>query len=90
MNHLLNTVPRWANGAISHRESNKELWADSVYMVQPSLAYWAVKTDNATLLDMTIEQCNLYHGVLGVVISETEEHDPWGCSWTVETYYRAP
>jgi hypothetical protein len=26
--HLLNDVPRWSNGAISHREDHPELWAD--------------------------------------------------------------
>lgn len=39
-------------------------------MVPPTLAYWAVQTSNATLLDMAVEQCTLYHDVLGI------EHRP--------------
>ncbi|KAK2604185.1 hypothetical protein N8I77_007134 [Diaporthe amygdali] len=80
VDHLLNTVPRWANGAISHRESNTELWADSVYMVPPALAYWAVQTNNATLLNIAIEQCNLYGDVLGVPANESRTYRPWGAT----------
>lgn len=64
--HLLNVVPRWANGAISHRESVAELWADSVYMVPPFLAYWAIQTDDVELLRTAVVQCILYHDVLVV------------------------
>lgn len=64
--HLVNDVPRWDNGAISHRESAAELWADSVYMVPPTLAYHAVASQNADLMREAIEQCQLYRDVLGV------------------------
>lgn len=77
VNHLLNAVPRLANGAISHRESNVELWADFIYMVPPTLAYWAVQTDNATLLDVAIQQCNLYHDVLSIPANSSGASDPW-------------
>lgn len=64
--HLLTTVPRWSNGAISHREDYAELWADFVYMVPPALAYWAIQTGNETLLHVAVEQCLLYRDVLAV------------------------
>ncbi|KAF4313139.1 Six-hairpin glycosidase-like protein [Botryosphaeria dothidea] len=66
VDHLLNAVPRWSNGAISHREDVAELWADSVYMVPPTLAYHAVATANATLLAASIAQCAAYRAVLAV------------------------
>lgn len=64
--HLLTAVPRWPNGAISHREAVAELWADFVYMAPPALAYWAVQTRNASLLEAAVRQCALYRDVLGV------------------------
>ncbi|KAK5637193.1 hypothetical protein RRF57_012905 [Xylaria bambusicola] len=64
--HLLTTVARWPNGAISHREDYAELWADFVYMVPPALAYWAIQTANETLLHVAVEQCLLYRDVLMV------------------------
>lgn len=77
VNHLLNDVPRWANGAISHREANVELWADFIYMAPPTLAYWAVQTHNDTLLDIAIQQCNLYHDVLSVPANESGGDTAW-------------
>ncbi|KAI0098528.1 hypothetical protein GGR51DRAFT_538047 [Nemania sp. FL0031] len=64
--HLLTAVPRWPNGAISHREDHAELWADFVYMAPPALAYWAIQDANKTLLNVAIEQCLLYRDVLVV------------------------
>lgn len=64
--HLLTDVPRWPNGAISHREDVAELWADFVYMAPPTLAYWAVQTADAELLSTAIQQCVLYGDVLAV------------------------
>lgn len=66
--HLLTTVPRWPNGAISHREDVAELWADSVYMAPPLLAYWGVQTDNASVLAAALEQGALYGDALGVPV----------------------
>lgn len=77
MDHLLNNVPRWGNGAISHRESNVELWADFIYMVPPVLAYWAVQTNNVTLLNVAIQQCNLYRDVLAIPAIEDRDKSPW-------------
>ena len=62
--HLLEDVPRWPNGAISHRESVAELWADFVYMAPPALAYWAVQAGDAGLLREAARQCLLYRDVL--------------------------
>ncbi|KAI1159218.1 hypothetical protein F5B18DRAFT_637799 [Nemania serpens] len=66
IDHLLTTVPRWPNGAISHREDYAELWADFIYMVPPALAYWAIQDGNRTLLRVAIEQCLLYRDALAV------------------------
>jgi rhamnogalacturonyl hydrolase YesR len=64
--HLLTAVPRWPNGAISHREDYPELWADFIYMAPPALAYWAIQDANETLLRVAVEQCVLYRDVLRV------------------------
>jgi hypothetical protein len=83
INYLLNTAPRWSNGAISHREDVAELWyfsnrllhtirypsltnprADFVYMAPPFMAYYAVATNNATLLKESVRQAKLYREVL--------------------------
>ncbi|PPR04273.1 hypothetical protein CVT26_004063 [Gymnopilus dilepis] len=61
---LLEDVPRFANGAISHRSDVAELWADFMYMAPPFLAYYAVNQGNTTLLQETVEQCTLYRQVL--------------------------
>ncbi|KAI1800174.1 hypothetical protein F4811DRAFT_540260 [Daldinia bambusicola] len=66
VNHLLTAVPRYSNGAISHRESVAELWADFIYMAPPTLAYWAIQTDDVDLLATALQQCILYRDVLGV------------------------
>lgn len=74
VDHLLNSVPRATNGAISHREANVELWADFIYMVPPMLAYWAVQIDNVTLLNAAIEQSNLYRDALSVFVENAGDH----------------
>ncbi|KAF9736385.1 hypothetical protein PMIN06_012770 [Paraphaeosphaeria minitans] len=62
--HLVAAVPRWPNGAISHRETVPELWADFVYMVPPFLAYAGVATCNVTLAKEAALQAELYRRVL--------------------------
>lgn len=62
--HLLERVPRWSNGAISHREDVPELWADSVYMVPPFLAYYAVVKGDLKIAKEAAKQCVLYDEVL--------------------------
>ncbi|GME61493.1 Six-hairpin glycosidase-like protein [Neofusicoccum parvum] len=64
VDHLLTAVPRWPNGAISHREDVAELWADFIYMAPPTLAYWGVATSAPDVLNASIQQCLLYRDVL--------------------------
>ncbi|WVQ94887.1 hypothetical protein IAU59_001972 [Kwoniella sp. CBS 9459] len=64
LNYLLHSVPKAPNGAISHRTDQAQLWSDSVYMVPPFLAYYAVLHDNQTLLQEAYQQCSLYHDTL--------------------------
>ncbi|KAK8152779.1 hypothetical protein BC567DRAFT_253010 [Phyllosticta citribraziliensis] len=64
--HLVQTVPRWPNGAISHREGYAELWADFVSMVPPFLAYYAVAAGDAAALAEAGRQVELYGEVLAV------------------------
>src|SRR6266516_2078604 len=63
-NFVLHTAPRFWNGAISHRESHPELCADFMYMAPPFLAYYAVATNDQTLLKDTIQQSTLYRQIL--------------------------
>lgn len=55
--HLLYTVPRFWNGAISQREDVPELWADFMYMAPPFLAYYVVATVNSTVLVPALLVC---------------------------------
>ncbi|WVQ84742.1 hypothetical protein IAT38_006899 [Cryptococcus sp. DSM 104549] len=64
LNYLLYDVPRTSNGAISHRADQAQLWADSVYMVPPFLAYYGALHNNQTLLQLAYEQCNAYRNTL--------------------------
>ncbi|CUS07513.1 unnamed protein product [Tuber aestivum] len=57
-------APKWPNGAISHRESVAELWADFIYMVPPYLAYHGAYKSDEWLLRQAISQCALYRDVL--------------------------
>ncbi|KAG8770647.1 hypothetical protein FRC16_006262, partial [Serendipita sp. 398] len=61
-------IPRTGEGAISHRVSEVQLWADSCFMVPPSLAYWgALQTDlevSKDYLTKAYEQLRLYRDVL--------------------------
>lgn len=75
--HLISEVPRWPNGAISHRESAAELWADFIYMVPPTLAYWAIQAGDVDLLNTAIQQCDLYREVLGVPTSAKSAGGLW-------------
>lgn len=61
---LLHQTPRFANGAISHREREAELWSDSVYMVPPFLAYYGRVSDKPEIMHEAARQCRLYHDVL--------------------------
>ncbi|KAF8211102.1 hypothetical protein K438DRAFT_1554100, partial [Mycena galopus ATCC 62051] len=64
LNYLFSDVPRYSNGAISQRASSAVLWADFMYMAPPFMAFYAVDTNNMTLLEDTYQQCGLYRDVL--------------------------
>ncbi|KAJ7122692.1 hypothetical protein C8R43DRAFT_1032267 [Mycena crocata] len=64
IDYVLDLVPRWPNGAISHRADFAELWADFMYMLPPFIAYFAADTNNATLLEASYLQCGYYREVL--------------------------
>ncbi|KIM27620.1 hypothetical protein M408DRAFT_330042 [Serendipita vermifera MAFF 305830] len=64
LDFIENVVPKDANGAISHRVSEVQLWADSVFMVPPILAYYgALQTDldvQYKYLNMAVSQIRAY------------------------------
>ncbi|KAB8342746.1 hypothetical protein FH972_022344 [Carpinus fangiana] len=64
--HLLEQVPRMSNDAISQRDENLAAWADFMYMAPPFLAYYAVATNDVSLLQETVRQCGLYKDLLQV------------------------
>ncbi|KAF9805683.1 hypothetical protein IEO21_08957 [Rhodonia placenta] len=64
LEYTLQVVPRTTNGAISHRIEQVQLWADSVYMVPPFLAYYGVVMGNQSLLSEAYTQIKLYRGYL--------------------------
>lgn len=64
VNTLMKTVPRFWNGAISHRDKTAEVWGDFVYMVPPFLAYYAVATNDAAYLSEAVRQCKMHRQVL--------------------------
>ncbi|KAK2467552.1 hypothetical protein APHAL10511_000407 [Amanita phalloides] len=64
LDFLLRVVPRTADGAISHRVSEVQLWSDFVYMVPPFLAYYGVMTSNYTLVQQAYAQIKLYRNYL--------------------------
>ncbi|KAF2627941.1 Six-hairpin glycosidase [Macroventuria anomochaeta] len=64
INHLLTSVPRLPNGAISHREAIASAWADFIYMVPPFLAYYGMYTDDEGMVREAVRQCRLYHKML--------------------------
>ncbi|KAF8751202.1 Glycoside hydrolase family 105 protein [Rhizoctonia solani] len=61
---LLEHVPRSSKGAISHRNSEVQLWSDFIYMVPPFLAYYGASTSNASLVSEAHNQIKLYRDVL--------------------------
>ncbi|KAF9256382.1 hypothetical protein L218DRAFT_966385 [Marasmius fiardii PR-910] len=78
MRYLADQVPRWWNGAISHRADVAELWADWMYMLPPFMAYYAIDSQNVDLLKETVNQCGLQRQVLRANVSETEPyHGVW-------------
>jgi len=62
--YLLDVAPRAPNGAISHRASQVQLWADFIYMAPPFIAYYGALTNNISLLFTAKQQVGLYRDVL--------------------------
>ncbi|KAF7321143.1 hypothetical protein HMN09_00202400 [Mycena chlorophos] len=77
--YLLANVPRWVNGAISHRADVAELWADFMYMAPPFIAFYGADSGNATLLETAYVQCGLQREVL-LYLSNSSEPSPAGTS----------
>ena len=74
---LLEKVPRWENGAISHRDNYAELWADFIYMAPPFLSYLAVATKNESLLRQSQSQCRLYEEILRAQAPSRKPSNLW-------------
>jgi len=67
LDYLLNVAPRAADGTISTRESEVQLWSDFVYMAPPFIAYYGALeggSTGATLLQTAYDQVRLYRAVL--------------------------
>lgn len=67
LGYLLGNAPRAASGAISHRESEVELWADFIYMVPPFIAYFGALQGGGggpALLQIAYDQIRLYRNAL--------------------------
>ncbi|CAD6913435.1 unnamed protein product [Tilletia controversa] len=87
---LLNTVPRAANGAISHRFPDVQIWSDGVYMGPPFYAQYGLMTRNQTLLQLAYDQCRLYRDLLR--ITQGTSTNLWAHIWaaTSQTNTTAP
>jgi rhamnogalacturonyl hydrolase YesR len=67
LDYLLNVAPKAADGTISTRESEVQLWSDFVYMAPPFIAYYGALeggSTGATLLQTAYDQVRLYRAVL--------------------------
>ncbi|KAF7330760.1 Unsaturated rhamnogalacturonyl hydrolase YesR [Mycena venus] len=64
IDYIINSAPRFWNGAISHRVEVAELWADFIYMAPPFLAYAAADTGDLDLLHEAYLQCGRYRQIL--------------------------
>jgi rhamnogalacturonyl hydrolase YesR len=64
LSHLIDHVPRYYNGAISHRDDVAECWADFIYMVPPFIAFYGFAVMDATYLQTSVSQSLLYRDVL--------------------------
>ncbi|KAH8986289.1 Six-hairpin glycosidase-like protein [Lactarius akahatsu] len=68
LDYLLNVAPRAPNGAISHRDSQAQLWADFVYMAPPFIAYYGALLEDGPscqeLLQTAYDQVRMYREVL--------------------------
>lgn len=95
LRYLLEDTPRTPDGAISHRESEVQIWSDFVFMVPPFLAYYGVTTRNRTLLAEAFNQIKLYRQELQdpktklwrhVVLGDWQDYNIWttGLGWAAK------
>jgi rhamnogalacturonyl hydrolase YesR len=87
IDYLLHYAPRSAEGAISHRQDDIQLWADFIYMAPPLLAYYGAVIgggDGIWMLQQAYEQCSLYRDQLRDGSSGLWKHAALG------TYYQDP
>jgi rhamnogalacturonyl hydrolase YesR len=67
LDYLLNVAPKAADGTISTRQSEVQLWSDFVYMAPPFIAYYGALeggSNGAALLQTAYDQVRLYRAVL--------------------------
>ncbi|CAE6446778.1 unnamed protein product [Rhizoctonia solani] len=64
LNYSLTRAPRAPNGAISHRADQVQLWADSVYMLPPFLAYFGALHNDEGVMRAAYDQVRLYRDLL--------------------------
>ncbi|CAO1619459.1 unnamed protein product [Parajaminaea phylloscopi] len=76
LDYVLNETPRMANGAISHRTSQRQLWSDAIYMMPPFLASYGLYTSNQTLLQAAYDQIRLYRD--GLRLTSGTGQGMWG------------
>ncbi|KAL1762590.1 Six-hairpin glycosidase-like protein [Schizophyllum commune] len=93
LSYLLDYAPKTDDGAISHRTDQVQLWADSVYMVPPFLAYYGALQggeEGEELLQMAYDQIRLYRDALvddglwrHVIYGDWEDDTHWatGNGW---------
>ncbi|GAA5881319.1 hypothetical protein JCM16303_000127 [Sporobolomyces ruberrimus] len=94
LEYVLATVPRTADGAISHRPPHEkvQLWTDFMYMVPPMLAYYGAMSQNVSLLEEAYTQLKLYRDYLAsdsskalrhVVLGDWQDNGMWatGNGW---------
>nr|VWP00542.1 Avirulence protein A [Ganoderma boninense] len=89
LDYLLNVAPRTPDGAISHRTSEVQLWADFVYMAPPFIAYYGAIAGGeygASLFAEAHKQCMLYRQYLSdgsglwqhIVLGSWQDNNHWG------------
>ena len=64
IDHLLRSIPRLENSAISHLEDVQEAWSDFVAMVPPFFTYYAVVSNDLTIVHAATQQIRLYRDIL--------------------------
>ncbi|KAF9255569.1 Six-hairpin glycosidase [Marasmius fiardii PR-910] len=77
IDYMLHGAPRFWNGAISQRADVPELWADFMYMGPPFISYYAVDTNDSSLLHDSVELCGNYRQVLKANITSKPYDGVW-------------